>query len=97
MKLIRRGIFAGPSSGLNYAGHLKYIAQEEELGNLDSLLEQNDEILCTFICCDSPLPHVEEYYKVLGDNYFPPIHAVPELLKNSTDIVQPPPQPVFVS
>lgn len=77
IKLLRRGIMGGPSSGMNYAGALKYLAREKAAGRLDSMKNQG-EVWLAFLCCDSPLPHVEDYYNTLGESYFPPIHPVPE-------------------
>lgn len=78
VRLVRRGILGGPSSGMNYAGVLRFLEQEEAAGRLESLVQPHGELWCVFLCCDSPLPHVDEYYQVLGDEYFPTVHAVPE-------------------
>jgi cysteine synthase/cystathionine beta-lyase/cystathionine gamma-synthase len=83
IKLLRRGILGGPSSGMNYAGLLHYLQQEKESGRLEESVKANGgEMWCVFLCCDSPLPHVDEYYDELGDNYFPEIHPVPALEHN---------------
>ncbi len=74
VKLLRRGIMGGPSSGMNYAGLLKYLETQKEAG----LLNQDKETWSVFLCCDSPLPHVEEYYEALGEDFFPSIHGVDE-------------------
>ncbi len=84
VKLLRRGIMGGPSSGMNYAGALKYLAQTKAAGKLDALRNQG-EIWLTFLCCDSPLPHVEDYYNTLGEEYFPRIHPVPEADRTPID------------
>lgn len=79
IKLLRRGILGGPSSGMNYAGLLRYLEQEKSAGKLQSRVAANGgELWTTFLCCDSPLPHVDEYYDALGDDYFPTIHPVPQ-------------------
>jgi cysteine synthase/cystathionine beta-lyase/cystathionine gamma-synthase len=95
VSLFRRGIFAGPSSGMNYVGLINYIEQEIKLGSLDSLLDKNGEVWCTFLCCDSPLPHVDEYYKVLGEEFFPSIHAIPQINANQINAMQLPQGYVF--
>ena len=77
VKLIRRGIMGGPSSGMNYAGALRHLAREKESGRLQEKVQAKGELWCAFMCCDSPLPHVEEYYNALGDDFFPAIHDVP--------------------
>jgi cysteine synthase/cystathionine beta-lyase/cystathionine gamma-synthase len=79
ISLLRRGILGGPSSGMNYAGMLKFLEQEKAAGRLaQKVAAGGGELWCTFICCDSPLPHVDEYYDALGDDYFPVVHPVPE-------------------
>jgi cysteine synthase len=75
-ELIRRGIMGGPSSGMNYAGLLKYLQQEKEAGRLADLVKERGEQICVFLCCDSPLPHVDEYFDALGEDFFPPVHPV---------------------
>jgi cysteine synthase len=79
IKLLRRGILGGPSSGMNYAGLLQYLQREKESGRLPELLKGKKDLWCVFMCCDSPLPHIDEYYDALGDEFFPTIHPVPEL------------------
>jgi len=78
VKLLRRGILGGPSSGMNYAGVLKYLQDAKDSGHLQTLVDSRGEAWCVFLCCDSPLPHVEEYYDALGEEYFPTVHPVPE-------------------
>ncbi len=78
IKLLRRGILGGPSSGMNYLGALRYLENEKASGRLAELIDSQGEVWCTFLCCDSPLPHVDEYYDTLGDQYFPTVHPVPE-------------------
>ncbi len=75
IKLLRRGIMGGPSSGLNYAGLLRYIEQQKAQGLLHK--DENGEVWCAFLCCDSPLPHIDEYFEALGEDYFPVVHPVP--------------------
>ncbi|MBS2000513.1 MAG: pyridoxal-phosphate dependent enzyme [Cyanobacteria bacterium SZAS LIN-5] len=77
IKLLRRGILGGPSSGMNYAGLLAYLQAEKDSGRLEQLIKTDGDLHCAFICCDSPLPHVNDYYDTLGEEYFPQIHDVP--------------------
>jgi cysteine synthase A len=82
IKLLRRGILGGPSSGMNYVGLLKHLETEKEAGRLaQTVREQGGEYWTAFLSCDSPLPHVEEYYEVLGEEYFPEVHPVPDLIE----------------
>ena len=79
IKLLRRGLMAGPSSGMNYAGTLQYLSEKKESGELQSMIDSSGgELTCVFLCCDSPLPHIDEYFDALGEDYFPTIHPVPE-------------------
>lgn len=77
VKLLRRGILGGPSSGMNYAGLMNYLEQEKESERLASMVAEKGDLHCAFICCDSPLPHVNDYYEALGEDFFPTIHPVP--------------------
>lgn len=77
--LLRRGIMCGPSSGMNYAGLLRYLEQEKASGRLAEKVASQGEVICVFMCCDSPLQHVEDYYRVLGEEYFPAVQPVPEI------------------
>lgn len=74
VNLLRRGILGGPSSGMNYAGLLRYLEGEKNAGRLN----KDKETWSVFLCCDSPLPHVDEYYDALGEGFFPSIHGVEE-------------------
>lgn len=78
VKLLRRGILGGPSSGMNYAGMLRYLEMEKESGRLAATVEAHGELHCAFLCCDSPLPHVDEYFDALGPDFFPMVHPVPQ-------------------
>ncbi len=77
IKLLRRGILGGPSSGMNYAGLLRYLEEEKESGRLAERVAQAGEIWSAFLCCDSPLQHVDEYYDALGEESFPIVHPIP--------------------
>lgn len=81
VKLLRRGILGGPSSGMNYAGLLRHLQNAKATGRLQSMVQPNGELWCAFLCCDSPLPHVDEYYEALGDDYFPAVQPVEEAEK----------------
>jgi cysteine synthase A len=78
VRLLRKGILGGPSSGMNYAGALRYLEQEKSARRLAPRVESHGELWCVFLCCDSPLPHVDEYYEALGEEHFPVVHPIPE-------------------
>ena len=69
---------------MNYAGLLRHLEEEKASGRLEQHVKENGEMWCVFLCCDSPLPHVEEYFHTLGDESFPTIHPVPELKTEET-------------
>ena len=73
MALSRRGIVVGPSAGFALTGLLQYLAEQKKAGTLDALRERNGEVPCVFICPDSPIPYLDEYFKYLNPSDFPPI------------------------
>lgn len=71
IKLLRRGLMGGPSSGMNYAGLLRYLEEQRAAGKLQQRVKElGGEMTCVFLCCDSPLAHVDEYFDALGEEYF---------------------------
>lgn len=62
LKLIRGGLLVGPSSGFALAGLLEYI-KENKLKNKT----------CVFICYDTPLPYIDEYFSYLPTSNFPKV------------------------
>lgn len=85
MELSRRGIFAGPSSGLALVGLLKYLQDQKDHQAFDALRGKNGEIICVFICPDTPMPYIDEYFKYLDMSNFPKIQNE-ELLQNKPKI-----------
>jgi len=81
LQLSRRGIVVGPSAGFALAGLLQYLGERKKSGTLDDLRERNGEIPCVFICPDSPIPYLDEYFKYLEAADFPTIQNE-ELLIN---------------
>jgi cysteine synthase A len=81
MQLSRSGVVVGPSAGFALAGLLQYLQEKKNSGTLDSLRERNGEIQCVFICPDSPIPYLDEYFKYLQASDFPTIQNE-ELLIN---------------
>lgn len=78
VRLLRMGIFGGPSSGMNYAGAVQYLQAMKDSGLLKKRVSRSGELWCVFLCCDSPMPHVDEYFEALGKEFFPPIHGIKE-------------------
>lgn len=73
LDLCRTGILAGPSSGFALQGLLQYIARQKESGLFERLKNSNGEIIAVFICPDSPLPYLDEYFEYLDESHFPKI------------------------
>ncbi len=71
--LCRCGLMVGPSSGFALAGLINFLTEQKELGKLDELRNKDGEIVAVFICPDSPLPYLNEYFEYLDDSYFPKI------------------------
>ena len=81
MELSRNGIYVGPSSGLSLVGLLAYLEQQQQASALDQLRNENGEVVCVFMCPDTPLPYFDEYFRYLGDADFPEI-INQEILEN---------------
>jgi len=81
MQLIRSGIVVGPSSGFALSGLLQYLTDRIKNHTLDELRGKNGKINCVFICPDSPIPYLDEYFKYLDSTDFPDIENL-QLLEN---------------
>ncbi len=81
MQMSRHGIVAGPSSGFALCGLLNHLENRVKTNTLDELRDNNEEITCVFICPDSPIPYLDEYFKYLDPSNFPEV-LNPELLVN---------------
>ena len=77
LNLLRNGIMAGPSSGMNYAGLMSHLNHLKSSGKLESMRNKEGEVSAAFLCCDSPLQHINDYFVVLGESRFPQVHEVP--------------------
>ncbi|NNK99513.1 MAG: hypothetical protein HKO88_10700, partial [Xanthomonadales bacterium] len=74
LELSRQGIVVGPSSGLALAGLFQYLTGLKQKDNFTELRDnQNEDIVCVFLCPDGPLPYLDEYFKYLDSSYFPAI------------------------
>lgn len=82
MEISRRGIIAGPSSGLALAGLLQHLKELKEKKCLDEVRDQKSgEVICVFPCPDGPLPYLDEYFKILDSANFPSIRNEEMLVK----------------
>lgn len=71
LDLIRAGLLVGPSSGFALAGLRAYI-QTHRAAMLDRHVREG-YLHCVFICCDTPYPYMEDYFRYLDPALFPPI------------------------
>ncbi|KAJ3839316.1 tryptophan synthase beta subunit-like PLP-dependent enzyme [Lentinula raphanica] len=74
LDLCRNGLLGGPSSGLARVGLFKFLERTKVEGGLDRLRADDGSIYCVFTCCDLPYQYVDEYFQILGESYFPPVH-----------------------
>jgi len=65
LELCRAGLMVGPSSGFALVGLLNYLSQQK--------FETNEEKIAVFICPDSPMPYLDEYFEFLEKSDFPAI------------------------
>ncbi len=100
LQLARHGLLAGPSSGLALSGLLKYLEMLHTTNQLDKFRNKSGEINAVFICPDSPLPYIDDYFKYLDESHFPPIknkqllkdipsHPIQSDLGNLVEMVEP--------
>ena len=73
LKLCRAGLMVGPSSGFALAGLSSFLLKQKEARSLNSLRNKDGKIIAVFICPDSPLPYLNEYFEYLDEANFPAI------------------------
>lgn len=73
LKLIRLGLFVGPSTGMQLAAIYNYINTCKKQNTLESLRNDQGEIVIAFLACDSMYPYIDDFFKVLPEKFFPPI------------------------
>ncbi len=79
LKLCRAGLFVGPSSGFAFVGLLNHLSKQNLSG---------EEKIAVFMCPDSPLPYIEEYFKYLNPHNFPVIENESLLKEQQVEMVQ---------
>ncbi len=67
LKLIREGIFVGPSTGMQLAGILETIGKFKKENRLSELRNKNKQINVVLVACDTMFPYIEDYFNVLDD------------------------------
>ncbi len=76
LELSRAGLMVGPSSGFALAGLLQHLSKQK----FDTI----QETIAVFICPDSPLAYIDEYFQYLDKAEFPAIENEHLLLTTST-------------
>jgi cysteine synthase/rhodanese-related sulfurtransferase len=88
LELIRFGLVVGPSSGFALSGLIKYLEGQKLKNNFLNIRNKNNEVVCAFICCDSPLAYIDEYFEYLDESYFVKIQNEELLKKHSGDKIE---------
>jgi len=74
LELIRKAsILAGPSSGFALQGLHQEIRRLEQEGKLDSIRNENGEIVAVFPILDDPRLYVKRYFELLPEFLFKPV------------------------
>ena len=73
LKLIRLGLFVGPSTGMQLAGIYEYINICKKQNTLESLRNDQGDIAIVFLACDSMYPYIDDFFKVLPETLFPKV------------------------
>ncbi len=73
LALIRLGLFVGPSTGMQLATILLKLKEYKKKNKLKELRNEDGEIICCFLACDSMAPYVDEYFENLPKSFFPKV------------------------
>ena len=73
LKLIRLGIFAGPSTGMQLEALFAKLQEYKKKGKLKELKNKNGEIVACFLACDTMFPYIDDYFSILPENLFPKV------------------------
>ena len=82
LDLCRAGLTVGPSSGFVFAGLLEFLKEQKD--NLDIFRNEEGKIVAVFICPDSPLPYLNEYFEYLDESHFPKVENAELLINKPT-------------
>jgi cysteine synthase/rhodanese-related sulfurtransferase len=87
LELCRHGLLVGPSSGFALAGLLEQLEAEGETPFPDAPRNEAGELICAFICCDTPFPYLDEYFEVLEDSQFPKVENAELLIEQRPEML----------
>ncbi len=73
LKLIRLGLFVGPSTGMQLSALLTKLTEYKKKNKLKNLRNKDGEVVCCFIACDTMFPYIDDYFVNLPAKFFPKI------------------------
>lgn len=73
LELVRLGIFVGPSTGMQLAAILAKLKEYKKKNKLKELRNNDGEVVCCFLACDSMMPYIDDYFLNLPKSFFPKI------------------------
>lgn len=74
IQLIRKAaLLAGPSSGFALQGLLQELQKMKEEKTLDTIRNENGEVVAVFIVPDGPLAYISDYFTHLDPSFFHPV------------------------
>ena len=73
LKLIRLGLFVGPSTGMQFSALLQKLKNLKKQRKLQKFRNKNGEIVCCFLACDTMFSYIDEYYTNLPARLFPKV------------------------
>lgn len=73
LRLIRLGLFVGPSSGMQLAALLQKIETLKINNELHAFRNKHGQVFCSIIGCDTMFPYIDDYFEVLGAEHFHPV------------------------
>ena len=73
LRLVRLGVFVGPSTGMQLAGILMKLKEYKKKNLLKNFRNEDGEVVCCFLSCDSMVPYVDDYFENLPKSFFPKI------------------------
>ncbi len=73
LELVRRGLFVGPSTGMQLAATLEVLREYKKRNKLKELKNKDGEIICCFLACDSMAPYLDDYFENLPEKFFPKV------------------------
>ena len=73
LDLIRLGLFVGPSTGMQLSALIKKIEELKMKKMLKDFRNEDGEVVCSIIACDTMFPYIDDYFEVLPSHLFPEI------------------------